>query len=387
MRWGPLLLVAAGLLPASCGPGPAHAAAPAVEFIRVPPAAEGGTSRMAIIDGRVRDAGPGQRVVLYARSGTWFVQPFADRPFTVIQPDSTWRSSTHLGTEYAALLVDPAYVPAATTSVLPGLGHGVAAVAIVDGEPVFWRRRWFAVSAVLAAVLAGWGLHRHHVRELTRQLHLRSDERLAERTRIAQELYDTLLQGFLSASMQLHLAVDRLPESSPERQCLDRVLAMMGQVTDEGRNVLQGLRSSDGEGQRLDKSLARIPHELGLAEAAEYRVVASGVARRLHPIVRDEIYSVGREAVVNALRHAQAHAVEVEIAYSARALRLLVRDDGRGTEAGEGLAGMRERAGRIGAKLRVRSRAGAGTEVELSVPGAIAFQEAPAPPPPRERSE
>jgi signal transduction histidine kinase len=162
---------------------------------------------------------------------------------------------------------------------------------------------------------------------------------------------------------------------------------MMGQVTDEGRNVLQGLRSSDGEGQRLDKSLARIPHELGLAEAAEYRVVASGVQRRLHPIIRDEVYSVGREAVVNALRHAQAHAVEVEIAYSTRALRLLVRDDGCGIEASTGLAGMRERAGRIGAKLRVRSRAGAGTEVELSVPGAIAFQDAPAPPPPRERSE
>jgi signal transduction histidine kinase len=387
MRWGPVLLAGAGLFPASCAPGPVHAAAPSVEFVRVPPAEEGGSARMASVEGRVRGAGPGQRVVLYARSGSWFVQPFADRPFTIIRPDSTWRSSTHLGTEYAALLVDAAYLPAATASVLPGTGNGVAAVAVVDGEPEFWRKRWFAVSAVLAAALVGWALHRRRLRELTRQLHLRSDERLAERTRIAQELYDTLLQGFLSASMQLHLAVDRLPESSPERPCLDRLLCMMGQVTDEGRNVLQGLRSSDGEGQRLDKSLARIPHELGLAEATEYRVVASGVQRRLHPIIRDEVYSVGREVVVHALRHAQARAVEVEVAYSPRALRLVVRDDGCGIEASTGLAGMRERAGRIGAKLRVRSRAGAGTEVELSVPGAIAFQDAPAPPPPRERSE
>ena len=111
-------------------------------------------------------------------------------------------------------------------------------------------------SVPLAAALLAWGLHRYRVRELTRQLHLRSDERLAERTRIAQELYDTLLQGFLSASMQLHLAVDRLPVGSPERESLDRVLRMMGEATDEGRQVLQGLRSSDGEGQRLE---TRIP--------------------------------------------------------------------------------------------------------------------------------
>jgi signal transduction histidine kinase len=133
-------------------------------------------------------------------------------------------------------------------------------------------------SVLLAAALLAWGLHRYRVRELTRQLHLRSDERLAERTRIARELYDTLLQGFLSASMQLHLAVDRLPVGSPEREGLDRVLRMMGQATDEGRKVLQGLRSSDGEGQRLEASPARIPHERGLSEAD--RCEASGAEPR-----------------------------------------------------------------------------------------------------------
>lgn len=343
---------------------------------------------LATIEGRVIGARSGQRIVLYARSGAWFVQPFVDQPFTTIQSDSTWKSATHLGTEYAALLVDAEYRPVATTNVLPGIGGGVVAAAMVEGEPDFWRTRWFQLSCVLAVALMGWVLHRRRLRQLTRQLDLRSEERLAERTRIAQELYDTLLQGFLSASMQLHLAVDQLPEGSPQRRQLDCVLAVMGQVTEEGRNVLQGLRSSDGEGERLEKSLGRIRHEVGLEEAIEYRVVVEGAARRLHPIIRDEVYRVGREAVVNAFRHAQARGIEVEIAYSAKALRLLVRDDGCGIDSrilasrqvgSCGLPGMRERAGRIGAKLRVRSRAGAGTEVELSVPGGIAFQDLPSP--------
>jgi signal transduction histidine kinase len=261
---------------------------------------------------------------------------------------------------------------------------------------VFWRARWFQLSVVLALAVSGWWLHRRRVRQITRQLDLRSQERLAERTHIAQELYDTLLQGFLGAAMQLHLAIEQLPESSPERRRLDEVLRMMGRVTDEGRNVLQGLRSSDREGERLDAALARIPQELHIPPEIRYRVAVAGAARRLHPIIRDEAYGVGREAVINAFRHARARGIDVEISYSAKALRLVVRDDGCGIDAGIlasravgpcGLPGMRERAGRIGGKLRVRSRPGAGTEVELSVPGGIAFQDSRSPMPPMERCE
>lgn len=139
------------------------------------------------------------------------------------------------------------YRPAAVVSTLPGIGAGEVAVA--EREPTFWQTWRFQAACVAALLLAGWAVHRRRVVELTRRLNLRSDERLAERTRIAQELYDTLLQGFLSASMQLHLAVDTLAEGSPERERLDRVLRVMGQVTEEGRIVLQGLRSADGEGE------------------------------------------------------------------------------------------------------------------------------------------
>jgi signal transduction histidine kinase len=230
-------------------PPPSIAAGPAVEFSQLPPADEGGTARLGTIEGRVAGARPGQRIVLYARSGDWYVQPFTNEPFTQIQADSTWKSSTHLGTEYAALLVDAAYVPPARTPALPGIGGGVAAVAVTPGTPPWWRTRWFQIACLGMAVLAAFGLHRRRVQELARDLDARSAERVAERTRIAQELYDTLLQGFLSASMQLHLAVDELPDGSPDRARLDGVLQVMGRAIDEGRCVLQGLRSANDDGE------------------------------------------------------------------------------------------------------------------------------------------
>jgi hypothetical protein len=108
---------------------------PTIEFTKVPPAEEGGPDRLDTVEGRVTGAGPGQQLVLYAKSGTWWIQPMTFRPFTQIQPDSTWKSSTHLGTEYAALLVDAEYHAIAKLDALPGQGGGVIAVATVKGGP------------------------------------------------------------------------------------------------------------------------------------------------------------------------------------------------------------------------------------------------------------
>jgi len=88
---------------------------------------------MDYIQGRASGAQPGQQIVLYAHSGTWWVQPFANQPFSKIQPDSTWKNSTHLGTEYAALLVEPGYTPSPKIAALPKEGNGVVAVAVVAG--------------------------------------------------------------------------------------------------------------------------------------------------------------------------------------------------------------------------------------------------------------
>jgi formate hydrogenlyase transcriptional activator len=111
-------------------------------------------------------ARPAQQIVLYARSGAWWVQPLADRPFTKIQPDSKWKNSSHPGTEYAALLVDPGYQPPAITIELPGVGGSVAAVAVVEGKPFFWQTWWFRASASLVLLAMVFGAFRMRVRNV-----------------------------------------------------------------------------------------------------------------------------------------------------------------------------------------------------------------------------
>jgi ligand-binding sensor domain-containing protein/signal transduction histidine kinase len=254
-------------------------------------------------------------------------------------------------------------------------------------DPLLWQTWWFRAGAVLACAGAILAFYRLRMHQLTRRLHLRFEERLTERTHIAQELHDTLLQGFLSASMQVHVAADSLPADSPARPTLTRALQLMRQVIDEGRNAVRGLRSSSSGSLDLELALSRVQQELvahGMAqEAIGFRIIVDGQQAPLHPLLRDDVYRIGREALINAFRHARAKNIEVELKYSPRQLRILVRDDGCGIdphilEAGRdghwGLSGMRERAEQIGARLHVYSGAAVGTEVELSVPGHIAFQ-------------
>jgi len=130
----PILALATCVTPGACRRGPAQqASSPNIYFTRVPPADPGGPDTVDMIEGRVIGARPGQRIVLFAKSEIWWVQPADANPFTEVQPDSTWKSSTHLGTEYAAALVDPGYRPPVTSERLPDIGGGVSAVARVDG--------------------------------------------------------------------------------------------------------------------------------------------------------------------------------------------------------------------------------------------------------------
>ena len=250
-------------------------------------------------------------------------------------------------------------------------------------EPLFWQTWWFRLSIVLACALAIIAIYRLRLLGLTRRLNVRFEERLAERTRIAQELHDTLLQGFLSASMQLHVAVDRLPPDAEAKSSLARVLQLMGRVIEEGRNAVQGLRSPQSGSLNLEQAFSRIQEELAIQEDVGFRVIVDGQPRPLHPILRDEVYRIGREALVNAFQHSRAKSIEIQLEYASSQLRVLVRDNGcgidplmlrSGRQGHWGLPGMRERAERIGGKLHVWSSAAAGTEVELSVPSHVAFQ-------------
>jgi signal transduction histidine kinase len=356
--------------------------APTIEFTTVPVAAADSPEKLSSIRGRVTAAQPDQQIVLYARGETqWWVQPFANQPFTQIRADSTWGNSTHPGTQYAALLVGPAFRPPLTTEVLPT--DGVFATAITQGELPFWRKWWFALACVIGGVLAVFGFYRLRLYQLTQKMNLRFEERLAERMRVAQELHDTLLQGVISASMQLHVAVEQLPVDSPVQPALGRILQLMGQVIEEGRNTLRGLRSSTEGADDMEHTFLRIREELGMDDRTAFRVVVEGPPLPLTGFVRDEVHSIGREAVVNAFRHSGGSSIEVELEYATNQMRVLIRDNGCGIDpevirAGRdghfGLSGMRERAEKMGAKFRVLSGPSAGTEIELAIPGHIAFE-------------
>ncbi|HEY4008920.1 MAG TPA: two-component regulator propeller domain-containing protein, partial [Acidobacteriaceae bacterium] len=265
-----------------------------------------------------------------------------------------------------------------------GLWNGPEASLAFSITPSFWQTWWFRSLCAFVAILLVVLLYRIRMYRLIQGMNTRFQERLAERTRIAQDLHDTLLQGVISASMQLDVAEDQIPESSPAKPRVRRVLELMGQVTEEGRRAVSGLRSSEQEIYHLEQAFSRLPEELAIPGSIEFRVITESTARALRSPIRDEVYRIGREALVNAFQHAEPRSVEVEVEYARSFLRLAVRDDGCGIDpkildsgrAGHwGLIGMRERSERIGGRLRLRSSVGAGTEVELTIPGIIAFQE------------
>jgi signal transduction histidine kinase len=163
--------------------------------------------------------------------------------------------------------------------------------------------------------------------------------------------------------------------------------AKLPNVPVDSSDTIQGLRESTIETNDLARALRAVGEELGRDSATPHSVMfdvaVEGESRDLHPLVRDEIYKVGCEALRNAFRHAHARRVDVQIRYDAQQLRLRVRDDGKGIDPAlaaakdghghYGLRGMPERAAVIGSRLTVRSEPDAGTEVELRVPGAIAY--------------
>jgi len=225
------------------------------------------------------------------------------------------------------------------------------------------------------------------VRKLTEaQLTLRFEERLSERARIARELHDTLLQSFQGLMLHFQTVDDLLPPGKA-KDTLEKALNRADQALVEGRVAIQNLRSSTTITNELAQAMTALCEEFEGdndtgKDCAEFKVAMEGIPRDLHPILRDDIYRIAREALRNAFTHANAKNIEAEIMYGERLLRVRVRDDGKGIDpallsAGRdghwGLQGMRERAEQIGAQLDIWSEAGAGTEVELRIPGSVAY--------------
>ncbi|MGA9861144.1 MAG: two-component regulator propeller domain-containing protein [Terriglobales bacterium] len=252
--------------------------------------------------------------------------------------------------------------------------------------PAFYQTTWFRLCCVMAASGILWLLYALRLRRLAASIQARFDERLEERARIARDLHDTLLQGIFSASIHFDVANNRLPADSPAKSTVERGLELLKQVSEEGRNALRALRSPQSASDDMEVALSRLRTEFAFPDSVDYRVATLGEPRGLRPQIRDEGYLIAREAVVNAFRHSKASAIEVEVNYTSRNLVIQVRDNGRGIDAQVlktgreghwGLASMRERAEKIGAKLELLSRVNAGTEIRFAIPGKLAFEETP----------
>jgi signal transduction histidine kinase len=254
--------------------------------------------------------------------------------------------------------------------------------------PASYQTLWFRSLCVILFLAAVAGLYQLRLRQLARQFNMTLDARVGERTRIARELHDTLLQSFHGLLLRFQ-AVSELLSTRPAeaKQTLDRAIDQAAQAITEGRDAVQALRSSAVESNDLALAIRTFGEELRADQIGNASVVlgvvVEGTPRTLRPIQRDEIYRVACEALRNAFRHADATQIEVELRYDERQLRLRVRDDGKGidpqflTEEGRaghyGLHGMRERARLMGGKLTVWSAVESGAEVELSIPAARAY--------------
>jgi signal transduction histidine kinase len=254
--------------------------------------------------------------------------------------------------------------------------------------PSLYEAQWFIVFSLLLLVGLFWAAHQWRVRQLHHQFEITLDARVCERTRIARELHDTVLQSFHGALLQFQIVSESLPERPLQaKEQLDHAIDQAADAITQGREVVQGLRDSTLEGDNLVMALSTFAQELLTAatrhDSADFQLTVEGTPQTLRSIVRDEIYKVAAEALRNVFRHAEAERVEVEIRYGKEEFRLRVRDDGKGInpailvrqngQGHYGLDGMRERATLIGGKLSVWSEIDAGTEVELRVPAVAAF--------------
>lgn len=258
--------------------------------------------------------------------------------------------------------------------------------------PAYYQTTWFRLSCVAAFLALLWALYQLRLHQVARQFNMRLEERVNERTRIARDLHDTLLQNLHGLLFRFQAARNMLPRRAEEAmEALDGAITRAEQAIAESRDTIKDLRSERGIPTDLAELLTQTGKELETVADANgnppiFRVIVEGERQALSPALQDEVYRIARELLRNAFQHARAHHIEAEIRYDNHLLRVHIRDDGKGMdpkvlkEGGQpghwGLPGVRERAKQIGARLDFWSEAGAGTEVQLTVPVSVGSERA-----------
>jgi signal transduction histidine kinase/ligand-binding sensor domain-containing protein len=253
--------------------------------------------------------------------------------------------------------------------------------------PAYYQTTWFRTLCIGAFLGLLWALYQLRVRQLKQKFALVVEARVDERTRIARELHDTVLQSLHGLLMSFQRAANLLPDRPVEaKQRLEGAIDQAAQAITEGREAVQGLRLSTIVTNDLAVAIQTLGEELAAQQTSHdvplFDVAVEGTPRDLNPILRDDVYRIAGEALRNAFHHAQARRIEVEIQYDKNHLRLRVRDDGEGVDSAVftegrsghwGLQGMRERAKLLGGQLEVWSELDSGTEIQLSIPASIAY--------------
>jgi ligand-binding sensor domain-containing protein/signal transduction histidine kinase len=271
-----------------------------------------------------------------------------------------------------------------------GLWNGPETAIALNVAPAYYQTYWFRALCVLAFLALLWMLYQLRLRQLQRQFDIGLEARVNERSRIARDLHDTLLQDLHGLMFQFQAARNLMTRRPDEAmRSLDEAIGDTKKALAESRDAIQGLRSEMIQDGNLAGFLAASSREQVNLDSPDdhlpdFELIEEGARKLLSANNRNEICRIGLEILRNAYRHAHARRIEVEIRYGDQLLRLRIRDDGKGIdpevlkEGGSpghwGLRGVRERAERIGARVDFWSEAGAGTEFQLAVPADIAYE-------------
>jgi signal transduction histidine kinase len=282
------------------------------------------------------------------------------------------------------------------TNLLPGRYHFRVRAATGTGPwnelqsgpvfritPPYYQTSWFYFVSL--AIIGGllWLVYHVRMQYLTSQVQKRLEARTQERLRIARDLHDTLLQGVQGLMLRFHFATEQLPAAEPARAVLLDALDRADAVLLEGRYKVRNLRNEVASPAELPTNLRKAADSFETQEVPQITVRVVGEPRTLHPNVSDELYCIGREALTNAILHAEATQIVLELTYKDNELRLTCVDNGCGVsletltgrpdEGHWGIVGMHERAKNLGSKLTFQSRLGAGTEISISIEGRNAY--------------
>jgi signal transduction histidine kinase len=268
-----------------------------------------------------------------------------------------------------------------------GVWNNVGESLVFSISPAYYQTIWFKIGSLLLILLAAWALFRLRLRQATQTVRERLAGQVAERERIARELHDTFLQGLYAVLLRFHTISEQVTDNAPVQKMMADALNRADAVLVQGRESLRDLRGDPSSMTSVAEELECFAQECRLDSEAQFSLVTTGQPRAFHPVIRDEIIQIGKEAVLNSFRHSDAATIHVELCYERTFFSLSVADDGRGIDpqilsiGGKtghwGMLGMRERCRKIGAQFTISSPSRRGTEVKLRVPSKLAYISSP----------